>query len=110
MIGRAKKRGKAGGRIEPRPTQPVNRTIAAHQSRCLAVADQRIVFNRQRHWLRLTWKEARSSASQTPRRSIINPHQVQSMRRGDLTASRAVARRERCCEVVAAPFAFADMH
>src|SRR5882672_10180397 len=37
--------GETCSRIEARPAQPVDRTVAAHQSRCFAVADQRIVFD-----------------------------------------------------------------
>src|SRR5260370_7569207 len=41
--------GKARGRIKPRPAQPVDRAVAADQSCRLAVADQRIVFDSERH-------------------------------------------------------------
>ena len=40
---------KARSRIKPRPTQPVDRAVAADQRRRLAVADQRIVFDSERH-------------------------------------------------------------
>src|SRR3984893_8866086 len=40
--------GKARSRIKARPTQPVDRAVAAHQRCRLAVADQRIVFDSER--------------------------------------------------------------
>jgi hypothetical protein len=41
--------GKARGRIKTRPTQPIDRTIAADQGSRFAVADQRIIFDLQGH-------------------------------------------------------------
>jgi hypothetical protein len=41
--------GKAGSRIETRPAEPVDRAVAADQGCRSAVADQRIVFDSQRH-------------------------------------------------------------
>src|SRR6185436_8871245 len=42
-------RREAGVRIEPRPAQPIDRAVTPHERRRFAVADQRIVFNAQRH-------------------------------------------------------------
>src|ERR1700733_9257406 len=38
-------RCETGARIEPGPTQPIDRAISTHQRCCLAVADQGIVFD-----------------------------------------------------------------
>jgi hypothetical protein len=46
---RAKQRRETGVRIKSRPAQPINGTIAVDQRGRLAVADARIVFNRQDH-------------------------------------------------------------
>jgi hypothetical protein len=51
VISRPKQCGKARRRIEPRPAQPIDRAVAAHQSRSPAVANQCIVFDAQRHSL-----------------------------------------------------------
>ena len=45
----AEQRGEAGGRVEPREAQPVDRAVAAHQRRGLRVADQGVVLDPQRH-------------------------------------------------------------
>ena len=42
---RAKERCKAGLRIEARPAEPIDRTIAADESGGLLVPDQRIILN-----------------------------------------------------------------
>jgi hypothetical protein len=42
-------RGETGVGIKARPAQPINRAIAPHESRCLAVADQPIIFDAGRH-------------------------------------------------------------
>ena len=52
IIGGPEQRGKARGRIEAGPAQPIDRAVAADQSRRLAVADQRIVFDSQCHRMR----------------------------------------------------------
>src|SRR3984893_12343211 len=49
VLGCPKQRGKARGRIEAGTAQPVDRPIATDQGCRLAVADQRIVFDSQRH-------------------------------------------------------------
>jgi hypothetical protein len=49
VLGRPEQGGKAGGRIETWPAQPVDRSVAADQSTGLAVADQGVVFDSQRH-------------------------------------------------------------
>ena len=46
---RAEESRETGIRIKPRPTQPIDGAIATDQRRCLAVADERVVFNTQRH-------------------------------------------------------------
>ena len=46
MFRRAKERRETGVRIKPRPAQPINGAIATDQRGCLAVADDRVVFNR----------------------------------------------------------------
>ena len=37
--------GKAGGRIKPRPTEPINRAVTAHQGGRLAIADHSVIFD-----------------------------------------------------------------
>ncbi len=49
MSGRAEESCETGIRIKPRPTQPIDGAIATDQCRCLAVADERVVLNTQRH-------------------------------------------------------------
>jgi len=49
VIGFPEQGGKARGRIETGPAQPIDRAVTADQSCRLAVADQRIVFDSQRH-------------------------------------------------------------
>jgi hypothetical protein len=49
VIGVSQQRGKASSRIEAGPAQPIDRAVAADQSRRLAVADERIVFDSKRH-------------------------------------------------------------
>ena len=49
MLRRAEESRETGIRIKPRPTQPIDGAIATDQRRCLAVADERVVFNTQRH-------------------------------------------------------------
>src|SRR5262249_40617085 len=49
VVGFPEQGGKARGRIETGPAQPIDRAVAADQSCRLAVADQRIVFDWQRH-------------------------------------------------------------
>src|SRR6266699_280838 len=45
----AEKRRKASIRIEPRPTQPIERAIARDQRSRLAIADQRVILDTRRH-------------------------------------------------------------
>ena len=49
MFRRAEESRETSVRIKPRPTQPINGAIAADQRDRLAVADERVVFNTQRH-------------------------------------------------------------
>ena len=49
MLIAAEKRGKTGIGIEARPTEPVDRAIAPDQRGCLAVADQRVIFDARGH-------------------------------------------------------------
>src|SRR5260370_23949225 len=49
IIGFPEQGSKAGSRIKPRPAQPIDRAVAADQSRRLAVAYQRVVFDAKRH-------------------------------------------------------------
>jgi hypothetical protein len=49
IVSRSKQAGKAGSRVETGPAQPIDRAVAADQSGCLAVADQRIVFDAKCH-------------------------------------------------------------
>src|ERR1700683_2653330 len=49
MFRRAEESRETSVRIKPRPTQPINGAIATDQCSCLAVADERVVFNTQRH-------------------------------------------------------------
>jgi hypothetical protein len=49
MLRRPEESRETGVRIKPRPTQPIDGAIATDQCRCLAVADERVVFNTQRH-------------------------------------------------------------
>src|SRR5262249_45273530 len=53
VVGFTEQRGKAGGRVETWPAQPVDRAVAADQSRGFAVAYHRIVFNWKCHGLSL---------------------------------------------------------
>ncbi len=46
VLGAAKQGCEAGPRIESRQTQPVDGAIPSDQSGSMAIADQRIVFNR----------------------------------------------------------------
>jgi hypothetical protein len=55
MVRRAEESRETGVGIEPRPTQPIDGTIAPDQRGRLAVADKRIVFNTQRHAI-ILWK------------------------------------------------------
>lgn len=50
MLGIAEQRGKAGAAIEPGPAKPVDRTVAGHQRRCFAIADESIVLYWVRHY------------------------------------------------------------
>src|SRR5262249_42769043 len=50
VLSRPKESGKARGRVEARPAQPVNRAVTADQSSRLAITDQDIIFNSQRHY------------------------------------------------------------
>jgi hypothetical protein len=54
VFGRAEKSGKAGRRIEARPAQPIDRSVAADQSRRPAVADQCVIFDALCHCPTLT--------------------------------------------------------
>jgi RNA polymerase sigma-70 factor (ECF subfamily) len=45
----AEQRGEAGGRVEPRQAQPVDRSVLADQRRRLRVADDGVVLDRERH-------------------------------------------------------------
>jgi hypothetical protein len=47
----SKQSGEASRRIEAGPAQPIDRAVEADQSRCLAVADQRILFDAKGHCL-----------------------------------------------------------
>src|SRR5215467_2506183 len=49
VIGFPEQGGKTRSRIETGPAQPIDRAVTADQSCRLAVADQRIVFDSQRH-------------------------------------------------------------
>ncbi len=49
LIRRAEERSETGGGIEARKAQPVDRSVAAHQGRRLAIADQCVVFNSRCH-------------------------------------------------------------
>src|SRR5262249_43995520 len=49
IIDRPKESGEACGRIEARPAQPIDRAVAANQSRSPAVANKCIVFDAKRH-------------------------------------------------------------
>ncbi len=49
VLSRHKESGKARGRVEARPAQPVNRAVATHQSRSPAIANQCIIFDAERH-------------------------------------------------------------
>src|SRR4029077_15800804 len=52
IISRSKQTSKARSRVETGPAQPIDRAVAADQSGCLAIADQRIVFDSKRHYFR----------------------------------------------------------
>ena len=45
MFAAAEQRGEAGGGVEARPAEPVDRSVAPDQRRGLAVADERVVFD-----------------------------------------------------------------
>jgi hypothetical protein len=49
MFRRAEESCETSVRIKPWPTQPINGAVATDQRGCLAVADERVVFNTQRH-------------------------------------------------------------
>src|SRR5262249_4781060 len=49
IIDRPKESGEACGRIEARPAQPIDRAVAANQSRSPAIANKCIVFDAKRH-------------------------------------------------------------
>ncbi len=48
VVWRSDQRGKAGGAVEARPAQPVDRTVAADQRGAVAVADHRVVLDPRR--------------------------------------------------------------
>src|SRR5690606_32416396 len=45
----AEQRGEAGGRVEMRHAEPVDRAVASHERGCLHVADKRIVLDPAGH-------------------------------------------------------------
>src|SRR5215472_7784653 len=49
VLGRAEQRGEARAAVETRPTQPVDRAVAADQRRRFAVANERVILDRGRH-------------------------------------------------------------
>ena len=49
VLGPAEQGREAGARVEPGPAQPVDGAVAANQGRRLAVPDQRVVLDAQRH-------------------------------------------------------------
>ena len=49
VLGGAQQGGEAGGRVEARHAQPIDRAVARHQGARLAVADQRVVLDAARH-------------------------------------------------------------
>jgi len=49
LRGRAQQAGEAGRRIEARAAEPVDRAVAADQRRRVAISDQGVVFDGQRH-------------------------------------------------------------
>src|SRR5262245_54494774 len=49
VLGRPEQGGKARGRVETGPAQPVDRAVPPDQGSRPAVADQRIVFDAKRH-------------------------------------------------------------
>src|SRR4051812_992958 len=66
MLGAAEQRSKARTRIKPWPAEPVERAGAADESRCLAVADESVVFNLPpRHLRSRLFRKLRFSRLQT---------------------------------------------
>src|SRR5204863_2084255 len=51
MLARAEQRRETGVRIEARPAQPVDRTVARYERGALAVADDGIILDAARHGL-----------------------------------------------------------
>ena len=49
VLGRAEERREAGGRIEAGNAEPVDRAVPPDEGRCLAVSDDRVVLDAQRH-------------------------------------------------------------
>src|SRR5437870_2819503 len=45
----AEQRGEARARVEPRPTEPIDRPVARDERRRLAIADHRVIFDATRH-------------------------------------------------------------
>ena len=62
----AEQRGEAGGRVEARQAEPVDRAVVADERRRLGVADQRVVLDPQRHRVRC----ARNPAARLRRRAF----------------------------------------
>ena len=70
----AEQSGKAGRRVEPRPAEPIDRTVAGDERRSFAVADHSIIFEKLAHNGRPTGDGAelrRSGAVSTLRRVWI---------------------------------------
>lgn len=49
IVARTQKIGETGGRIEARPAQPVDRPVAPNEGRRLAIADDGVILDFQRH-------------------------------------------------------------
>ena len=49
VIGRAQERGETGARVESRQAQPVDRAVLAYEGGRMAVTDQGVVFDAERH-------------------------------------------------------------
>ena len=64
MLGGPQQGGEAGPRVEAREAEPVDRPVAGDQGRRLAVADQGIVLDAQRHGVLL-----RLLCAEPPRRT-----------------------------------------
>jgi hypothetical protein len=59
----AEKRRKAGRRVEARDAEPVDRAIPAHERRRLAVPDDRVILDGQRHDLGFPFPPSRRTGS-----------------------------------------------